>query len=60
MMVHCRHRNEGAWIDYVMLIEMGGRFSPYMKRNWFGFKSRFLDSKVIQADEYFETPEVDF
>jgi len=49
MMVHCRHRNEAAWIDYIMLIEMGGRFEPYLKRNWFGLKARFLDNQVIKA-----------
>lgn len=59
MMVHCRVKSPEAWANYVFIIENGGRFNPYMKRNWFGFRARFLVKPIIEPDFVVDIPDED-
>lgn len=49
MMVHCRHRNQGRWLEYREIIESGLRSLPFFRRDWPRFERDFLRGSLHQG-----------
>lgn len=56
MMVHCRHRNRNAWQQYKDVVADGGRYPPFMTRNWPAFMQEFLEGRHTRQPIYYEPP----
>lgn len=56
LMLHCRVDNPAAWDRYRAAVRAGATFAPFLTRNWYVFRARFLAAADLPEPWRMRTP----